>query len=38
MKKTIDTLVNDIYAVIEPLTENKKINISEEDIEINNGS
>ena len=33
MKITIDTLVNDIYKVIEPLTENKKINVSDEDIE-----
>jgi len=33
MNKTIDTLVKDIYQVIDPLTENKKINITEEDIE-----
>jgi len=32
-KKTIDTLVQDIYQAISPLTENKQIKVNDEDID-----
>jgi len=33
MKKTIDTLVEDIYKFLDPLTENKKIKVTEKQID-----